>query len=368
MRLSTGHHERKLCPVLLPESGNAVLWTVTVGDRQLIGQQLDGSAVYAMLPDAPAGVELPVTLAEVASTAPIVMLEDDGEGTVTIRIGGEPFCEYHYAGAGNRPFLYPVLGPNGARITRGYPMTDLPGDSADHPHQRSLWTAHGDVNGYNDWAEGQDCARIEHRAFARLESGPVFGRLVELLDWTAPDGRKLLRERREIRFYHTPADERLFDWEVMLTADEGPVWLGDTKEGGILAVRVATSMEGRYGGVIENGWGARGEAECWGKRAPWCDYSGQTDGVHAGIALFDWPGNPGSPTPWHVRDYGLMTANPFGLHDFTGDPTHRGDRAIQPAAQLVFKYRVYIHAGDASQAQVGARYLDYACPPTILTA
>jgi hypothetical protein len=32
--------------------------------------------------------------------------------------------------------------------------------------------------------------------------------------------------------------------------------------------------------------------------------------------MFDHPQNPRHPTWWHVRDYGLFAANPFGKHDF----------------------------------------------------
>ncbi len=176
----------------------------------------------------------------------------------------------------------------------------------------------------------------------------------------------MLREERELRFYRTPPEHRLFDWEITLSACYGAVRLGDTKEGGLLSVRVACSMEGARGGTIENAWGALGEAECWGKPAPWCDYSGLVAGERAGIVIMDWRGNPGFPTPWHVRDYGLMTANTFGRRTFQGDDyAVSGDMVIQPGARLTFKYRVFIHSGGAQQAQVAARYLDYAYPPGV---
>ena len=43
------------------------------------------------------------------------------------------------------PYLYPVLGPGGVAVTRGYPMELQPGEAEDHPHHRSLWLAHGSV-------------------------------------------------------------------------------------------------------------------------------------------------------------------------------------------------------------------------------
>ena len=192
---------------------------------------------------------------------------------------------------------------------------------------------------------------------------------MEELAWVTAAGAPLLRETREIRIYRTPADSRFIDWTVTLHADVGPVRLGDTKEGGMLSVRVATELDADKNGTIENAWGARGEAECWGKPAAWCDYSGPLAGATAGIAVFDAPRNPRFPTTWHVRDYGLMTANIFGQHTFAGDdPAVNGDLLIQAGASLTFAYRLYVHPGDATAADVAGRYLDFAYPPRVVPA
>jgi len=140
------------------------------------------------------------------------------------------------------------------------------------------------------------------------------------------------------------------------------VRLGDTKEGGVLSVRVAQSMEGRRGGRIRNAHGAVTEAETWGKRAAWCDYSGVVDGHTVGIALFDHPSNFRHPTYWHVRDYGLMTSNPFGLSFFEGQG-HDGTHVIPAGANLTFRHRILIHAGDAATGDVRDQYLNWAFAP-----
>jgi hypothetical protein len=370
MQLTIGKHNRRDCPVLIPVSCDCAVCSVQIGSDRLIGQRLrrDGTTyICCILPEGTAGADYQVSCGDAGSVAPNVVLADDGAGQVAVTIGGQPFTVYHYAGSGKRPYCYPVLGPGGVKMTRDYPMIpDLPGDSTDHPHQRSLWTAFGDVNGVDDWGEVDPrSGYIVHRGFSMLESGPVFGQLVEQLDWVSADGVKLMSEEREVIFYNTPAEHRLLDWSVSLHATFGPVRLGDTKEGGILSVRVNSVMEGSRGGVIENGCGGIGEAECWGKPAPWCDYSGTIDGTHAGIAVFDWRENPGFPTNWHVRDYGLMTANIFGQSAFLNSPLYNGDRVIQQGASLDFNYRIFIHADSAGQAGVGERYLDFAYPPEV---
>jgi len=81
--------------------------------------------------------------------------------------------------------------------------------------------------------------------------------------------------------------------------------------------------------------------------------------------MMDQPGNPRHPTPWHVREYGLMTANCFGYHDFTGDPENRRDLVIDDGDSVTWNYRVLIHHGTAAEAQVSEHYFNFAYPPKI---
>ena len=97
----------------------------------------------------------------------------------------------------------------------------------------------------------------------------------------------------------------------------------------------------------------------WGKRAEWCDYSGPVNGKTVGIAIFDHPSNPKHPTWWHVRDYGLFAANPFGVHDFEKKEAGTGNVTIAAGKSVTFKYRFYLHEGDEKQARVADRYQEY---------
>jgi len=144
------------------------------------------------------------------------------------------------------------------------------------------------------------------------------------------------------------------------------VRLGDTKEGGILSIRVASSMDAKGAGRIENSYGGIGEAECWGKRAHWVDYSGPVEGATVGFAVYDHPTSFRHPTYWHVRNYGLFTANPFGLHDFYANRGIDGSHVLQEGARLRFKYRILIHQGSTAQARVADRYHDYSTPPKVV--
>ena len=131
------------------------------------------------------------------------------------------------------------------------------------------------------------------------------------------------------------------------------------------AIRVASSMEGKRGrGLIENSFGGRGEQETWGRPAAWCHYTGPVGDVIEGIGVFDHPHNLRYPTNWHVRDYGLFAANPFGWHDF-GRPD-RGDHTIPEGRSIRFGYRLILHTGDTASCGLPGLFEAYARPPAVV--
>jgi hypothetical protein len=147
-------------------------------------------------------------------------------------------------------------------------------------------------------------------------------------------------------------------------ADHGDLTFGDTKEG-TMAMRLAETMrlKGKVGeGHIVNSEGVRDDAT-WGKRANWVDYYGPVDGKTVGVAIFDHPSNPRHPTTWHVRDYGLFAANPFGIHDFEKKPPGTGNLMVKAGDKITFRYRFYIHPGDDKEAKVKEAYDRYTSEP-----
>jgi len=281
---------------------------------------------------------------------------------VEITIDGALFTRYVYRD-GPKPYCYPIIGPTGAPVTRAYPMENVPGESHDHPHHRSLWFTFGEVNGIDFWGEGPGTGREVHRQFEAVEGGPIFGLVRAVSDWIGPDGKKVCEDVRQLRVYRVP-DARLFDFEITIRATEGPVEFGDTKEG-MFGVRVAASMQLAGGqGHILNAAGQR-DGDTWGKAAEWCDYFGPVKGEIVGIGIFDHPRNLRHPTYWHVRDYGLFAANPFGLKHFTGDKTGAGRYTIPQGDELTFRYRVLIHRATPDGAQVAEAYAQYADPPAV---
>lgn len=279
-----------------------------------------------------------------------------------VEINGRLFTEYFYKDV-PRPYCYPLIGPGEVAMTRNYPMKNVPDEDHDHPHHRSLWFAHGAMNGRDFWSEQKAFGKTLHEKFLAVTSGPDVGVIQTTNHWVAADGTRVCTDQRTLRFYNPgQSPERIVDFEITLFASNGELTLGDTKEG-TMAVRLAETMrlKGKVGqGHIVNSEGVR-DGQTWGKRAAWCDYYGPVNGHIVGIAIFDHPQNPRHPTWWHVRDYGLFAANPFGQHDFESLTDKAAGNLVVPAGQSVtFRYRFFLHEGDEQQAKVAQKYQQYA--------
>lgn len=281
--------------------------------------------------------------------------DDDG---VTVKLDGKLFTRY-VVKSGNKPIMWPIIGPYGNEITRAYPMREAtPVERADHKHHRSFWFTHGDVNGISVWHEGQGTGEIVHKEFVKVEGGdcPV---IATRNDWLGADGKKLCEDVRTTTF-GVDGESVWIDFDATVKATDAPVTFGDTKEG-CFGVRVAgtvkvDSKEG--GGKIVNSEGHT-DREAWGKQAAWCDYHGPVKGNVVGITIMNHPKSFRFPTYWHVRTYGLFTANPFGLHNFIKAEKGVGAHKLQPGESFTLYYRVLIHKGDEKEGDVAEAFARY---------
>jgi len=371
LQISSGPRTRRAAPLVLdaPE-GAAEGDHVLVGDGQTIPAQVAHGRVLAVLPALAAGEGRVFALRTARAERRAVA--EAAAGAVSIGIGGAPFTTLHLDGA-PKPYLYPLLAPGGACVVRGWPADPQPGDSTDHPHHRGVWIGHGDVNGADSWEEREGrVGRIVAQA-STVESGAVAAHVAADLRWLRPDGTAVAEERRLYRFWGVDGAVRLFDVESTYTGVDGAgVRWGDTKEGALCGIRVANGMEGKKGGRITTAEGAVGEAEAWGSAAGWCDYAGVPAAEAAagrntplGVAIFDRPGNPLHPMRWHVRDYGLMTANPFALSHYLPKQGLHGEFTIPAGGSATFRFRVLLHRGGVEEAEVARRYADWAFPPRV---
>jgi hypothetical protein len=290
------------------------------------------------------------------------------EDRIDILIGGRPFTSFHFDAAIAKPYLFPLRSAQGTIVTRGFPMdTNIPGEDHDEPHQRAMYFAHGDINGYDFWGEAafphwsrHPLSKFGRTAFRKLDEmhdGPDSGTLRAEFDLLTPEGQVIATETQAYIF-KGDARSRIIDCEFTIRADHGPVKMGDTKEG-IFAIRVVKALDSPPGHLV-NSNGLVGEKAVWGKRADWVDDYGNVAGEDVGIAIFDNPKNLRHPTYWHARHYGLLAANPFGVREFTHDRHQDGSCVIPAGESPTLRYRIFIHEGDFQQAGVADAYRQYA--------
>ena len=319
----------------------------------------------------------------------VSFIRNEAEKYIEVRMGNKLFTTYRWPDNICKPVLYPVNSPDGTAVTRGFPMEPRVGEQVDHPHQIGLWLTYGNVNGLDFWGNGSqglgtkndNGGMIVHREVKKITEGTEEGVLATVESWTDQAGRELLKEQTE---YHFIASGRswIIDRITTLTAGGTAVKMPDTKEG-MFGIRVARQLElpatgeltlvGSEGkpqkvreginqgitGNYRSSEGITGDA-VWGTRAKWMDLYGNIGSSKISLVILDHPQNPNYPTYWHARGYGLFSANPLGVKDFTKGKEVL-DFAISPGKSVTFRYRVVVHSGpDLNNAEIEALAGDFA--------
>ena len=281
--------------------------------------------------------------AEQTSVFPRVQVVPLPEYRIAFEVDGVEVACYHYGPIIGCPFVFPLVGPAGRPLTRiGHPH-----DPDGHGHHRSIWIGHRDVNGANLWEADAD---ISHERVEKIEDGPDAASLVVGIAWHGA-GRTVLNERRTMTIHALPKGECYLDIVLEISPARGPVTFGKTPFG-FLGVRVAKTMSvNDGGGRIVNSEGGVNEAGVHWQRARWVDYAGRVSQTERnGIAFFDHPSNPRSPTHFHVRDDGWMGAA-F---------TYAGPYDLDSGETLTLRYRLYAHGGDATPESIDLHWRQFA--------
>jgi hypothetical protein len=282
---------------------------------------------------------------------------------LAVTLDGKPYTVFHFGSDANKPFLAPLRSASGKIITRGFPMENIPGESRDHLHHRGLWFSYDDVNGVKFWENDPSYTKpnigritVKH---AEVKEDKGSTTLTANMEWRDSNFKLLLVEDRVMVFLGGP-ELRTIDFHITLTAAED-VAIGDTKEGAF-AIRLSDAFTERKGLKIVDADGRTRMVNVWGKRSNWVDYSADVDGETIGVAIFDHPQNPGHPTRWHARDYGLFALNPFGQKAF--DPKAEESHLKLPqGGKLVYRWQVVIHPGDVDTGHIADLYKAYAAKP-----
>jgi hypothetical protein len=323
-----------------------------------------------------------------ASSQRISVVPDESARRVDISIDGQPFTAYLWPASLDKPVLYPLRTAQGTIVTRGYPLEPRPGERVDHPHHAGLWFNYGNVNDFDFWnnsgaikpEDKPKMGDVVQRAILAAKSGSDQGELEVQADWITGTQKLILKEHTRFLFRGGP-DFRSIDRITTLQALGEKVVFHDDKEG-LLGMRVTRALEepsdkaevftdasGRptpvakldntgVNGVYLTSEGKKGDA-AWGTRGRWCMLSGRLGDEPVTIAILDHPANPGFPTYWHARGYGLFAANPLGRKIFTDGKEEAMNFTLVPNESVTFRYRILILSKIASADDAEAAYKDF---------
>jgi Methane oxygenase PmoA len=317
----------------------------------------------------------------------IRVVPNEAAQRVDISIDGQPFTSYIWPDRLAKPVLFPLRSAKGTLVTRGFPLEPRPNEHTDHPHHVGLWLNYENVNGIDFWNNSeaikpQDAPKmgtIRHRSIVSAKGGPDSGELEIEADWLTYDKKVLLKEHTRFVFRGGP-NFRSIDRITTLRAMNEKVDFPDAKDG-MLGLRVTRALEipsdkpetytdasGRpttvpkldntgVNGTYLTSEGKKGN-DAWGTRARWCNMSGNVGNEPVTISILDHPANPGFPTYWHARGYGLFAANPLGQKVFSNGKEQL-NFSLAPNQSVTFRYRILITSAIATAEQTEAAYKDF---------
>ncbi len=303
------------------------------------------------------------------------------EKKIDVMADGKLFTSFCWYDSVYKPILYPVYTSSGTEITRGFPLHPREGESTDHRHQVGIWLNYGNVNGLDFWGNGSEgkwgvrSGEIKHLNIEKMTVENGKASLISNESWVDSVGNEILSEKTEYHFM-TSGSTRIIDRITTLTATKDTVKFKDTKEG-MFGIRVARQLqlpakedivlkESKGGtttvralandditGNYRSSEGISGDA-VWGTRARWMDLYGRIGKEIVSLVVCDHPKNQSYPTYWHARGYGLFSANPLGVYDFTqGKETL--NFMIPAGNSATFRYRVIVTSGaDLTDSEINS--------------
>lgn len=294
------------------------------------------------------------------------------EKRILIKVDGKSFTEFIFPDTLEKHTLYPIVAADGQVITRGFPVNPQPGDPTDHPHHLGLWFNYEKVNGLDFWNNSYNIKPerkhlygwIRVDSIIEMKSGKK-GELTVKSQWHDKEKNILLNEITKFEFTSMNG-QRIIDRFTTLTAVADTVVFTDVKDG-LLGLRVVpelqiptkeqasfkdqqnnvTTVQGnvKSTGNYLTSQGKEGDS-AWGTRGKWCLLYGTKNNAVISVAIIDHPKNPGYPTYWHARGYGLFAANPLGQKVFSNGKENL-NLTLRKNESVTFRYRTVIASGKA---------------------
>ena len=322
--------------------------------------------------------------AQATSPNAVQIITRDADRRVDVLVGGKPFTSYIYPTTLKKPVLFPLRSASGAVMTRGFPLEPKAGERVDHPHHAGLWFSYGNVSGLDFWNNSDSIKASDayhmgttlHRAVTGSTNGVGEGTLDVATDWVNFQNKPVLKEQVHFIF-RAQNGLRSIDRVTTLTALDTVVTFKDDKEG-LIGIRVARGLEqpsttaekfvdasGRpttvavldntgVVGKYTSSEGKEGDA-VWGTRGRWTMLTGVVNNEPVTLAILDHPANPGFPTYWHARGYGMFAANNLGQKVFSNGKQELNFN-LDAGKSITFRHRILILNGTATAADIEKHY------------
>lgn len=263
---------------------------------------------------------------------------------IDVTVDGKFFTSYNFPENEKYPFFFPLNGP-----LSGGSVTSM--RNAEYPHHSSLFFGCDLVNGGNYWQEGLERGRIiSVNAVIEKQAGDSVIISDECI-WSRPGAMSPIRDLR--RFVITSPSIDIYQIDAEITMEMlMDVHILKTNHS-LFSARIAPDLSVKNGGTMINAEGAKGEKDTFGKSSPWIDYYGLRGQNVEGIAIMQHPSNPFYPAPWFTRDYGFVSPTPFFW------PSNNTETFFKKGTQIKLRYRVVVHAGNSSVADIQGRFEKY---------
>jgi hypothetical protein len=242
-------------------------------------------------------------------------------------------------------YIHPLWSPSGIVITDDFPK--------DHLHHRGLswmwprvvidkdtldhWHIKGIKTQFNRWLGKY--------------SGPLCATVGVENDWIYKEN-SVLKEIVWIKAFKQTMNSRAIDLSLTLEAQRPITLQGQVDKGyGGLCLRLAPRDEPAI--LSPKGWEMDSDLES----LAWTDQSGlfTFSQQMAGIAIFQHSENPDFPAGWTLRHYGFLGVAWPGIAKVT----------LEPGNPVHLRFRIWVHDGDAFNANVTEAYQYFLSPPEI---
>jgi hypothetical protein len=207
--------------------------------------------------------------------------------------------------------------------------------------------------GWDFWHCTQGAA-IRHRGYLeeRETIGPVLGRAASVAEWTAPDGKAVVRERCEVTAWRQVEAQALLDFTFTLEAVAADLRLdGDPQHAGF-QFRAVEAVEGKGNDTtyVRPASASGGQGDVW-EECAWVAGLFSVKGRRYAVMHMDAPANP-RPAVYSTRAYGR-----FGAY-FSAE--------LKEGKPLALSYRLLVLDAekhpDVSAERFAKKYEDFARP------